>query len=129
MALRRRTGWGADRLGALLGLPAATCHRVLRRQGLCRAPGARAGRALRARASGWPRSTSTPRSWDASWAGPGTGPPATAAAQPAGVGWEVLHVALDDASRLVYAEILPDERGAPRPRFTVRAVRWFAGRA
>ena len=27
-----------------------------------------------------------------------------------GVGWEVLHVAIDDATRLVYAEILPDER-------------------
>ena len=34
MALRRRTGWGADRLGAWLGLPASTCP-----------PGPRAARA------------------------------------------------------------------------------------
>jgi len=34
VALRRSLGWGADRLGALLGLPASTCHRVLDRQGL-----------------------------------------------------------------------------------------------
>ena len=38
-----------------------------------------------------------------------------------GVGWEYLHVAIDDASRLAYTELLPDERGArlrrlPRPR-------------
>src|SRR5688572_4776545 len=38
VALRRRTGWGADRLGVWLGLPPATCHRVLRRQGLVRSP-------------------------------------------------------------------------------------------
>ena len=34
VALRRSLCWGADRLGAVLGLPASTCHRVLRRQGL-----------------------------------------------------------------------------------------------
>jgi transposase InsO family protein len=45
-----------------------------------------------------------------------------------GVGWEVLHVALDDATRLVYAEILPDEKGLTAARFTVRALRWFRER-
>jgi len=43
-----------------------------------------------------------------------------------GVGWEVLHVAIDDATRLVYAELLPDERRYTTARFTVRALRWFA---
>ena len=28
-------------------------------------------------------------------------------------GWECVHVCVDDATRLVYAELLPDER--PRP--------------
>ena len=42
-----------------------------------------------------------------------------------GVGWEVLHVAIDDATRLVYAEILPDEKAATTARFTLRALRWF----
>src|SRR6478752_3027464 len=37
-ALRRRTGWGADRIGARLRLPASTCHRVLRRHGLVGVP-------------------------------------------------------------------------------------------
>ena len=43
-----------------------------------------------------------------------------------GAGWEVLHVAIDDASRLVYAEILPDERGDTAAAFAERAVAWFA---
>ena len=42
-----------------------------------------------------------------------------------GVGWEVLHVAIDDATRLVYAELLPDEKGRTTARFLVRALRWF----
>ena len=29
-----------------------------------------------------------------------------------GVGWEYLHLAVDDHSRLAYSEVLPDERGA-----------------
>ena len=43
-----------------------------------------------------------------------------------GAGWEVLHVAIDDASRLVYAEMLPDEKKGTTTRFLLRALRWFA---
>jgi transposase len=45
-----------------------------------------------------------------------------------GVGWEYLHVAIDDASRLAYTELLPDERGATCAGFLARAAAWFAGR-
>jgi transposase InsO family protein len=41
------------------------------------------------------------------------------------VGWEFIHVAVDDYSRLAYAEVLPDERAATAIRFLVRAVRFF----
>ena len=41
-------------------------------------------------------------------------------------GFEFLYVAADDASRLSYAEILPDEYGETASAFFVRAVRWFA---
>ena len=44
-----------------------------------------------------------------------------------GLGWEHLHVAIDDCSRLAYTEILPDERGETCAGFLDRAVRWFAG--
>jgi transposase InsO family protein len=42
-----------------------------------------------------------------------------------GSGWEYLHVAIDDASRLAYSEILPDERKESAIAFTRRALAWF----
>jgi transposase InsO family protein len=43
-----------------------------------------------------------------------------------GVGWEALHVCVDDATRLAYSEILADERKASAVGFLERAVGWFA---
>ena len=43
-----------------------------------------------------------------------------------GVGWEVLHLAIDDHSRLAYTEVLPDERKATTTGFLERALAWFA---
>jgi transposase InsO family protein len=43
-----------------------------------------------------------------------------------GIGWEALHVAVDDASRLSYSEILPDERKASATAFLGRTLAWFA---
>lgn len=42
-----------------------------------------------------------------------------------GVGWEFVHVAIDDASRLAYVEVLADERGNTAAAFLRRAVSWF----
>jgi transposase InsO family protein len=42
-----------------------------------------------------------------------------------GIGWEALHVAIDDASRLSYSEILPDARQASATAFLDRAAAWF----
>ena len=41
-------------------------------------------------------------------------------------GWEFVHVAVDDATRLAYAEVLGDERGTTATGFLRRAVAWFA---
>jgi transposase InsO family protein len=41
-------------------------------------------------------------------------------------GWEFVHVCVDDATRLAYAELLPDELGATAAGFLRRAVAWFA---
>jgi transposase InsO family protein len=41
-------------------------------------------------------------------------------------GWEFVHVAVDDATRLAYVEVLSDERGETAGGFLRRAVRWFA---
>jgi len=42
-----------------------------------------------------------------------------------GVGWEFLHVCVDDATRLAYAEVLPDERAVSATAFVERALAWF----
>jgi transposase InsO family protein len=43
-----------------------------------------------------------------------------------GTGWEFVHVAVDDASRLAYTEVLPNERKESAIAFTARALDWFA---
>jgi transposase InsO family protein len=42
------------------------------------------------------------------------------------LGWEFVHVAVDDATRLAYAEVLPNEQGETAAAFLRRAVAWFA---
>jgi transposase InsO family protein len=45
-----------------------------------------------------------------------------------GIGWEFVHVCLDDCSRLAYAEVLPDEQRVTVAGFLRRALAWFARR-
>jgi transposase InsO family protein len=45
-----------------------------------------------------------------------------------GIGWEYVHVAIDDASRLAYVEVLPDQKGDTASAFFERARRWYARR-
>jgi transposase InsO family protein len=42
------------------------------------------------------------------------------------IGWEYLHVAIDDYSRLAYADVLPDEKASTAIAFLRRAVAFFA---
>jgi transposase InsO family protein len=48
--------------------------------------------------------------------------------QARGIGWEFVHVCVDDCSRVTYAEVLPDEKGATVAAFLRRAVAWFRRR-
>ena len=123
--LREATGFGPDRIGALLGLAPSTCHRVLDRLGylervrvvepVVRYEIAEPGGLLHLDTKKLGRIG----------AGPGHRATGERTSRHRGIGWEVLHVAIDDATRLVYAELLPDERGRTTARFLVRAVRWF----
>jgi len=45
-----------------------------------------------------------------------------------GMGYDYLHVAVDDATRLAYVEVLPDERRWSTTGFLIRALRWFRER-
>ena len=42
-----------------------------------------------------------------------------------GTGWEYLHVAIDDACRLAYSEVLANEKAESAVAFTRRALAWF----
>jgi transposase InsO family protein len=48
--------------------------------------------------------------------------------KPVPIGFDYVHVAIDDHTRLAYAEVLPDERAATCAGFLTRAVAWFAAR-
>jgi transposase InsO family protein len=41
------------------------------------------------------------------------------------IGWECVHIAIDDASRLAYAEVLPDEKASTAIAFLRRALAFF----
>src|SRR6185312_6101054 len=43
-------------------------------------------------------------------------------------GWDYVHVAVDDYSRLAYAEVLPDERATTAIAFLKRALAFYACR-
>jgi transposase InsO family protein len=43
-----------------------------------------------------------------------------------GLGWEYLHVAIDDASRLAYTALMPNEKKESAVRFLGDALAWFA---
>ena len=43
-----------------------------------------------------------------------------------GTGWEALHVAIDDATRLAYTELLPDEKKETAIAFLSRSLAFFS---
>jgi transposase InsO family protein len=45
-----------------------------------------------------------------------------------GIGWEFVHVAVDDATRLAYVEVLDDEKGITAVAFLRRALAFYAAR-
>ena len=46
--------------------------------------------------------------------------------QKRGIGWDLVHVCVDDASRLAYTEVLPDEKKVSACAFLTRALAFFA---
>jgi hypothetical protein len=43
------------------------------------------------------------------------------------VGWEFVHIAIDDATRLAYVEVLPEEKALTAIAFLRRAVAHYKG--
>ena len=123
---RRKRRWSSTRIAFELALPVSTVGKELRRQGLSRLPSLappqpvvryerkRPGELLHldTKKLGRIRRIGHRIHGDRSRRSPGAG-------------WEFLYVAIDDATRLGYCEVLRDEQGHTAAGFVRRAVRWF----
>jgi transposase InsO family protein len=126
LAWRERTGYGPLRLSALLERPASTIGKVLRRLGRSRLP--RAGRDPRVRyeraAAGELLHVDTKklgRFWRVGKRILARGE----LPESKGAGWQFLHVAIDDHSRLAYAELLARDDRYACAAFLRRAAAWY----
>jgi transposase InsO family protein len=127
LAWREQTGYGRLRLSAVLGRPPSTIGKVLRRLGRSRLP-----RPARDPSVRYERATcgellhvdtkKLGRFWRVGkrMLSRGTLP------ESKGAGWQWLHVAIDDHSRLAYAELLSAEDREACASFLARAVSWYA---
>jgi transposase InsO family protein len=136
LAARRREGVGPHRLGPMLGLPRSTVYGVLRRHGVSRLTDA-------------DRPTRTPIRYERERPGellhvdvkklgripPGGGhrirgrsTESVAFKKRHPLGYDYLHAAVDDHSRVAYVEVHPNERGPTAAGFLLRAGASFAER-
>lgn len=131
IAARLRSAYGPVRLAGLVPHPPSTIGKVLRRHGYSRLPrpeaaGARCARRYERERPGELLHVDTKRLgrfWE-----PGKRVLGAAAGRPQRnrrVGWQHLHVAIDDHSRLAYAELLPGQDADACVRFLERAVAWY----
>jgi transposase InsO family protein len=131
LAARERTGWGPRLIAGETGVAHSTVHAILRRHGCSRAP--RTAREPFRRYE-WPCPGDLlhmdvkryPR-----FRRPGhaiTGDRRRVNAQRRNpLGHDYFHAIVDDHSRLVYGELLADEKAATVTSFVERALSWFAG--
>jgi transposase InsO family protein len=142
VAARRRLRCGPAGLAHATGVPAATCGRILRRHGVplladCDPLTGQVIRATRCSAERYERERpgelihvdvkKIGRIPDGGgWRVHGRPGSQTNAAKKARIGYDYVHAAVDDHTRLAYAEILPDEKGATAAGFLTRAATWFA---
>lgn len=139
---RRRLRQGPDRLGPELGVAPRTVTRILRRHGVpclaeCDPLTGEVIRASKTTAVRYERDRpgelvhvdvkKLGRIPDGGgWRAWGRQMSRTAAKKKARPGFDFVHSAVDDHSRLAYSEILPDETGDTCAGFMFRAAAWFA---
>ena len=123
--LRVTHGLPAWALGRALGVPRSTVSAWLRRLGLNRPPTEPAAPVQRYE---WPTAGDMMHV-DIKPLGPHPpcrpSRPWRSAARSPGAGWEYVHVAIDDHTRLAYVEVLPDQRGPACARFSSAPSRGF----
>ena len=121
--------WTGAQIGSALGISAATARRILRRSGLnrrgrlelppvvTRYEHAAVGDLLHLDTKKLGRITYLGHRATGQRHG-----------QRHGAGWESVHVAVDDRSRVAYVELLPDEHSDTARGFVRRALAWFRAR-
>jgi transposase InsO family protein len=131
VAARVGSGYGPVRLAGLVPHPPSTIGKVLRRHGCSRLPRPHAAEARCARRYERARpgellhidTKRLGRFWE-----PGKRVLGAEAGRPhrnRRLGWQHLHVAIDDHSRLAYAEVLPGQDADSCCRFLERANAWY----
>jgi transposase InsO family protein len=123
--VRKRSGWGPRLIASEVGVAHATVSRALRRRGCSRRPKQPREAVQRYE---WPcpgnlLHMDTKR--HARFVVPGHAVTGDRTTNSKGAGFEYAHVLEDDCSRLAYAEVHDDEKGATVTAFTERALDWF----
>ena len=126
--LRQERGLPAWAIGRALGVPRSTVSAWLRRLGLQRPPAAPPVPVQRYE---WPRPGDLLHVDIKPLGridGVGHRIHGDRAQRARGAGWEYVHVAVDDHSRIAYVEVLADQLGTTCAAFLRRAVAWLQGR-
>lgn len=130
MKVLRQQQWTCAQIAGAVGVSAATAARILRRAGLSRR--GRLGAPPLVQRYEHPRPGDLLH-LDTKKLGriAGLGHRITGRARHVnrhkGIGWDVLHIGVDDYSRVAYVELLADDRGPTVAGFLRRALRWFRG--
>lgn len=131
MKVLRMQRWTCAQIGQAVGVSAATAARILRRAGLSRRERLGAPPLVQRYEHLTPGALlhlDTKKLGRVSGLGHRiTGHVARLHRTP-GIGWEHLHIAVDDHSRVAYVELLPDDHGVTVAGFLRRAVGWFRTR-
>jgi transposase InsO family protein len=129
---RRRTGWGPRLIAGVAGVPHATVHRILRRHG-CSRPERRdrepanryewpcPGDLLHLDVKTYPRFESPGHAVTGDRSRPGEG-------KRKHLGDDYAHAAVDDHSRLAFAELFGDQRAASVTAFVEHALAFYRAR-
>jgi len=130
LAARERTGWGPRLIAGETGVAHSTVHAILKRHGRSRVPRVARepfrryewpcpGDLLHMDVKRYPRFRRPGHAF--------TGDRRARALQRANpLGHDYFHAVVDDHSRLVYGELLADEKADTVTAFTQRALAWFA---
>jgi len=125
IAVRRRTNAGPQVIGAIVGRAASTVGKVLRRRGESRLPKPPRDPVVRyERERPGELLHVDSKKLGCFWA-VGKRILTDGVQRSRKAGWQYLHVAIDDHSRLAYAELLPAEDGAACAAFLERALAFY----